>query len=55
MTSVSMCVCVCVCVCVQDSNGQTAMHWAAVTGSYRCLKLLLAKNPDIRVRDVDGR
>ena len=40
---------------VQDGNGQTAVHWAAVTGSYRCLRVLLGKSPNLGTRDRDGR
>jgi len=39
----------------QDNNGQTALHWAALTGSYKCLKMLLAQAADVKIRDVDGR
>ena len=40
---------------LQDGNGQTAVHLAAVSGSIRCLKILISKNSDLRMRDIDGR
>ncbi len=40
---------------IQDNYGQTSLHWAAITGSYKCLRVLLAKATEVHIKDNDGR
>lgn len=39
---------------LQDSDGQTALHYAASCGHGDCLELLVAQNADKGIRNTDG-
>jgi ankyrin repeat protein len=39
----------------KDTNGETPLHWAAITGSKEATEVLLANNADVNAKDNYGR